>query len=104
MLGSYNDTYAAGPVGFYRRVNEIFTTYNNNNYNYKNHNNNKDKNKLNENLTNSSNFIVYFIDGDHHTYTDKTIYYTTDPISPNDNNNNSDSILLHSLTEILSSS
>ena len=55
-------------------------------------------------MTTPSNFIVYFIDGDHHTYTDKTIYYTTDPINPTDNNNHSDSILLHSWTELLSSS
>ena len=97
-LGSYDDTLAAGPVGFYERVNEIFSIYNN--YN-NNNNDNKDKKQLKDSST--SNFIVYFIDGDHHTYTDKTIYYTTDPINPTDNNNNSNSILLHSWTELLSS-
>jgi len=100
ITGSYNDTIATGPVGFYERVNEIFSTYNNNNVNnniekHNYHNNN------NINAQNSSNFIVYFIDGDHHTYTDKTTYYTTDPFNPTDNNIHSQSILLHSWTELL---
>lgn len=61
------------PAGFYNGVNEIFGTYN----------------KV------LPNFVTYLIDGDHHCFTDQTLYYVADTEGPEDDGKSTASPLLY---------
>ncbi len=61
------------PAKFYDDVNEVFGLYNQ-----------------------FPNFLTYLVDGYHHCYSNQAVYYTTDPISKNDDGKSSTSEFLYS--------
>jgi len=61
------------PAAFYDDVNEVFGTYN------KGH----------------SNFLAYLVDGNQHTFTESSNYYTADAKGVNDNGATTEKALMH---------
>eukprot|EP01038_Epipyxis_sp_PR26KG_P006370 gene6370-8772_t len=75
-----NATANITPTEFYNGVNDIFASY----------------------AKSLPNFVAYIIDGDHHCYTDQSIYYTSDALSTSDNGKKSINIMLSDWTNKLS--